>query len=137
MISGNARWRSGALTMLLVSAASFAYFSVGMIMLGRLTSAPPPTTLSLLARGVVAVVVGIALVMWEHRRTNPSVDSAIRDGLLIALLVVATNSLFGGGHPGLPLAIRTALVLVGLPLLAVLAHRLSRRSRYGTSTGAS
>ena len=129
MIAGNARGRSDALTMLLVSAACFAYFSVGMIMLARLTSAPPPTTLSLFARGVVALVVGIALVMWERRRTNPSVDSAIRDGLLIALVVVATNSLFGGGDPGLQLAIRTALVLVGLPLLAVLTHLLSRRAR--------
>ena len=113
----------------LVAAVGFVFFSIGLIVLALVTSQPPdysPSTLG--TRLVVSIVVAATMTIVERRRHTPSVDAAIVDGLQVAAVVIVAGNLTGTTDFGLTLAMRSAMLLTGLPLLEVLTHVLVRDS---------
>lgn len=116
------------LVVALMAAATFAYFTAGSGILNAMSSGPGSrTAASVVARLVLAIIIAAVMVVSERRRQSPSVDAALLDGIQVAAVVIITNNLFGTADAGAQLAARTALVLVGLPLIAVLTHLLARR----------
>ena len=91
----------------------------------RLASADPAAGPSLL-RIVAAVVAGAMLAVRARQRVGGSIASAATEAFGLGVVVVVTNSLMGSNFGGRELAVRTTAVLVGLPLLAVLAQAIVR-----------
>lgn len=114
----------------IVATAAFGYFTAGAVLLSRISDGiGPQTGGALLVRGALAIVVAAAMLVSERRKEHPSIDAATRDGILIAAIVIIVDNLGGVSEGGAVLGIRTALILIGLPLLAILTHLLARPSR--------
>lgn len=111
----------------LVATAGMVFFTVGLIGLARITDQAPPTSPATVGtRIAVSIVVAALMLIVERRRHQPSVDAAIVDGIQVAAVVIVAGNLTGTPDAGVPLALRSALVLLGLPLLEVLTHVLDR-----------
>jgi hypothetical protein len=123
------RIRDG-LSVLFVAALTFSYFVAASLVLGRMGAETSPlTAASLLVRFILAVFVATVMLASERRRPNPTLDAALGEGIVVAVVVIVTNNLFGITEVGWRLAARTGLMLVGLPLLTSLTHLLDRRKR--------
>lgn len=102
--------------------AAFVFFT------GMATYVDPTATHlpKVLARALAATLVGPLLIVLVRQRRPSTVGDAVTDGLLLAVVVIVSNSLFGSDDSGRELAIRTIGLLTGLPGLAALAHTLTR-----------
>lgn len=112
------------------SLAAFGYFSF-IAFLGDPRRVDVST---MVARAVAAAVVGIFMTLRERDREVPAFCAAASDGFALAAVAVVTNSLFGSELSGRELAIRTAGLLCGLPLLAAFAQLLVRKRAAPTPT---
>ena len=118
-------YRRLAITATLTSFAAFAYFTGVGVLLDPQSS----QLLTISARAAASAVVGTLLAVRLLVENGTGVDAA-REGFLLAVIVVMANGLLGSEMLGKAFAIRSAGVLLGLPLLAVVAHVLGqKRSR--------
>lgn len=132
-LPGTRRAQYDWLVVAIVAVVAFVYFTAGSRLLDWLSGSLDGWSVAeLTVRLVLAVIVAAVLLITERRRVAPSIDAATRDGLVVAAIVIVTNNLFGTPDAGRELAVRTGMVLLGLPLLAVLTHLLSRRGHHGT-----
>jgi hypothetical protein len=128
------KWKDG-FVVFVVAFAALLYFTVGSILVARLTRERVDLSfISGMARFALAFVVALLLFIGERRRQVPTIDAATREGLAAAVVIVVTESLFSV-TPELALGWRTAIILIGLPLLSVLTHVLARRVRLATHSG--
>lgn len=118
----------------LVAAAAFIYFTAGAAVLALIAdTSPNQTLLATVMHFVLALVIAAAMLGMERRRPSPSVDSAVLDGIQVAAVIIIANNLTGVTETGARLAARSALILIGLPLLTVLTHLLAQRIRARTA----
>lgn len=111
----------------LVAIAGLVFFTAGLIGRAWITDQAPPTSPATVGiRIAVSILVAAFMLIVERRRRQPSVDAAVVDGIQIAAVVIVAGNLSGTTDAGVPLALRSALVLLGLPLLEVLTHMLDR-----------
>ena len=78
------------------------------------------------ARAVLSVLLAFVLLVIERRRPAPSFEAAVWEGLRVAVIIIIVDNLGGPTGSSAQIAVRTAFVLVALPLLGVLTHFLSR-----------
>jgi|SRR5688572_13022889 len=123
----SSRSSRGLFIVLLTGMAAFIYFTAGSKLLAVLGDSGSSPVWSMAVRLVLALIVATVMLVIERRRATPSVNAALADGIQVAAVVIVANNLTGATDTGARLAVRSAIVLIGLPLLAVLTHLLSRR----------
>lgn len=112
-------------TATITSLATFCYYSAFVVLAGS----DPTTALDAKARAIASVVVGALLTVRARQRDTQTVAAAAADGFVLGVIVVVCNSLFGSEFAGRELAIRTAGILTGVPLLAAISQVLDTRLR--------
>lgn len=110
-----------ALTAMMSSVAAFLYFHGLSAFIGG--NMEP---ISVLGRGIAALVIGTSLSIRVQREMMTTVAAA-KEGLVLAIIVVVSTGLFGSEPLGQGLAVRSAGVLLGLPLLAVLTRAFGQK----------
>lgn len=110
------------------SAAAFLYFHGLSTLIGG--NMEP---IHVLGRGIAALVIGASLSIRMQREMMTSVAAA-KEGLILAIIVVVSSGLFGSVPLGHGLAVRSAGILLGLPLLAVLTRAFAQK-RTGIPSG--
>ena len=110
-----------AFAAVVTSIVAFAYFAGIGAIVGREHDRDV-----IIGRALASIVVG-TLFSLRTQRANDTPSDAAREGFLLAVVVVVSNSLLGSEALGRELAIRTAAVLLGLPALAVVSHALIQK----------
>ena len=116
----------------LAGVAVFVFFTAVSLISDRFSDLPvavSPVTL-LLRLGLSLVLAGLMLAI-ERRRTQASIEQAVRDGARVAVIIVLADNLGGPQGTASSIALRTLLLLAGLPLLTVLIHVLARHRGTG------
>lgn len=107
---------------LVVTLAVVAIAGWALATFASLSVEPTPTTLALL--GVSAAVLAWSAVQLAARHPDRSAFDAIRHGIGIAAVVIVVDALFGTTAMGREGALRAAAVIVGIPLVELVAMRL-------------
>ncbi|MEK7401773.1 MAG: hypothetical protein AABZ80_05350 [Gemmatimonadota bacterium] len=117
------------LAVAVTAVAGFLLFSLGLAAAAAAAGQPRSLDVATITiRFVVAVVMATVMLVAERRRQNPSVREAIESGTEMAVLCVAMLVIPGTAHFGIEMALRAATILIGLPLLEVGMHLMTRRS---------
>lgn len=115
-----------------VAAAAVAWFSGGAQLLSALGQDPAGAPVPILVRVVGALLLGAALTEWVRRQRTREAFGVARDSLGIAAIIIVVDVLLGAADAGSRLALRSAMILAGVPLLALLTHALVSRLGSGT-----
>lgn len=118
----------------IIGVATFLCFSAGRLLIGRVDDSAAvdwPAVIGM--RLLLSVALGAILVALERRRDRPTMELAIREGLLVAAIIIIVDNLGGPDGSSRAIALRTATMLVGLPLMGVLTHLVVPRIRDAVS----
>ena len=127
MSTSTLRSQRDLLVVAFVGVVGFVVFSIGDALTAVVGDAAAPRATTLAIRVILAFVIAAIMLVIERRRERPSINAATIDGIQIAAVVIIVTNLGGATESGSRLALRTALVLIGMPLLTVLTHIVAQR----------
>lgn len=108
-----------AVTLGLIAVAAWLLRSTGTLGLE-----PSATTLALV--GGASIVLAWSAVQLAHRNPDRTSFDAIRHGMGIAAVIIVVDALFGTTAVGLEGALRALSVLIGIPIVELVAQRFAR-----------
>lgn len=123
MTASPTNYRRFSTSAIVTSLTAFAYFSA---VAGLLLESESNDAVTIAARAAASTVVGTLLAVRSQVERGTVIDAA-REGLVLAVVVVMANGLFGSDILDRTFAIRSASIMLGLPLLAVLTHVLGQQ----------
>lgn len=122
------------ITVGIVSVAAFAYFTLGGFLLATLGDERQTDLMQLLVRFITCGILASVMLVLDRRR-NGGRWEAVMEGTQTAVLVIVVTNLTSWNDSEAMLAIRTALMLVGLPALSLLTFLTRRAMDFHASPG--
>ncbi len=88
--------------------------------------APVPTPASVVLIVAASALLAAAVLRQARQQPTRSLGDAALHGVSIAAVIVVVDAVFGMGSGGLVGALRALMPLVGIPLVEVVAQRVTR-----------